>query len=158
HRDIQPHNIVFRPAQKDNFLKITNFRKSIIYWNVIENDVIYVPCESREQQGSRNYQAPEIYGDPNNEEFDPIIADTWSYGAVIYYMVSKQYPYNVDDIRSDDLDKEIADNVDKLTILSTNGKDLLKAILKVNATERMPIGFIEKSSWFIDAKRVSDFC
>nr|XP_046909891.1 CBL-interacting protein kinase 2-like isoform X1 [Dermatophagoides farinae] len=152
HRDIQPHNIMLRPAQKDNFLKITNFHKSIIYWNVTENDVIYVQCEPKDKQGDKNYQAPEIYGDPSKEEFDPIIADTWSYGAVIHFMGSKQYPYNVGS-KSDDLDKEIADNVDKLKSLSKDGKDLLKAILKANASERMPIGLIEKSSWFNDAKR-----
>lgn len=152
HRDIQPINILLRPAQKDNFIKITNFRKAIIYWDVSENDVIYTPCEPKENQNNKNYQAPEIYGDPSKEEFDPIKADTWSFGAVVFFMISKEYPYNVGS-KSDDLEKEIADNVDKLSV-AASGKELLKGVLKANAEERMPIGFIEKSAWLAEAKKV----
>lgn len=59
-------------------VKITNFRRAIVYWNVEENDIIFLACQPAEQQASdgANYQAPETYGDPAKENFDPIVADT----------------------------------------------------------------------------------
>ena len=73
-----------REASKYNMIKITNFRQAIVYWNPTTADINFLPCLPAEQQASdgANYQAPECYGDPAKEQFDPIIADTWSYGGV----------------------------------------------------------------------------
>ena len=137
-------------------LKITNFRQAIVYWSVMDNDVSFLPCLPAEQQASdgANYQAPEVYGDPSQEDFDPIVADTWSYGAVIYFMASKKYPYDPTK-QSDDLEAEIQSNAARTPSLSDSGRNLVGNILRTNAGERIPIGFIEKSSWFEKAKNVS---
>ena len=158
HRDIQPKNLVLREATEFNQLKLTNFRKAIVYWSIENNDVAFLPCWQEEQQpiDGINYQAPEVYGDPNNEQFDPIIADTWSYGTVIYFMITQKYPYDPT-IQSDNVQKQIEDNVSKVKNLSKVGKELLDNILNTNTTKRMPIGFIDKSVWFEKAKYVGIF-
>lgn len=78
HRDIHPKNLVLRPANKYNLLKISNFRKAAVYWDISSNDVTFIPCLPAKQQASDgdNYQAPECYGDSKTEEFDPIIGSS----------------------------------------------------------------------------------
>ena len=60
HREIHPKNLVLRQATKYNSLKISNFRKSVIYWSIEDNDVNYVPCIPSSQQASdgQNFEAP----------------------------------------------------------------------------------------------------
>lgn len=157
HRDIQPKNLVLRPAGKNYLIKICNFRKAIVYWNITENDITFLPClPVKDQSKGESYQAPEVFGNSNKEEFDPIVADTWSYGAVLYFMASQKYPYNVSKT-GDNIEKEIQENVKKLPEIKDSGKELVGNILKTNAAERMPIGFIEKSAWFSQAKKVGCF-
>ena len=155
HRDIKPKNLVLRPTTEFNLLKIANFRKAIIYWSIEDNDVIFIPCLPAKQQATdgANFQAPEVYGDSNKEEFDPIVADTWSFGAVIHFMSSKKYPYDPTK-QSNNIVEEIQKNIKNQTILSDDGKQLLSEVLQTNAAERMPIGFIEKCPWFESIKQV----
>ena len=156
HREIHPKNLVLRAANEYNVLKISNFRQAVVYWSVADNDVTFIPCVSADQQSSdgNNYQAPEVYGNPKKEEFDPIVADTWSYGAVLYFMATKKYPYDPTK-QSDNLDEEIQASVKKISAFSDEGKDLVSCLLRTNTGERMPIGFVEKSPWFEGAKKVS---
>ena len=124
-----------------------------------DNDVAFLPCvaESKQSSDGANYQAPETYGNPKKEEFDPIVADTWSFGAVIYYMATKKYPYDPTK-QSDNLEEEIQGNVKKMSAVTDTGRDLVSNILRTNTGERIPIGFVEKSPWFDVAKKVSAWC
>ena len=155
HRDIHPKNMVLRAAKEYNFLKISNFRQAVVYWNVQDNDVIFISCQPAKQQSSdgENFQAPEVYGDAKREQFDPIIADTWSFGACIYFCATKKYPYNPSK-QSDNLDEEIQGNVKKMAVLSDQGKELVGNTLRTNTGERIPVGFVDKSAWFNMAKNV----
>ena len=155
HRQIHPKNLVLREATKYNLLKLTNFEKAILYWSVDNNEVIFIPCVDAKEQANdgKNYQSPEIYGNSNEERFDPIKADTWSYGSVIYKMATKKYPYHPKK-QSNDLEEEIQKKVKKVSILSSKGKDLLGCILRTNAAERIPIGLIGNDSWFDIPKNV----
>lgn len=155
HRDISPKSIVLGPAKEYNALKITNFRKAVIYFNVDEADIQYQPCLAAEQQAKdgNNYQAPEVYGDPKKEEYDPVIADTWAFGAVLFFMAAKKYPYDPAKT-SPNLEEEIQGAVKGLK-LADDGKELFGSMLRTNAGERIPIGFVGKSSWFEKAKMVS---
>lgn len=165
-------------------LKISNFRRAVVYWDVEKNDVTFLPCLPVEEQKSKiegtgspgTFQAPECYGDPAKEAFDPIIADTWSYGAVLFFMAvggtaagsgqgsaaatsgsastnPRRYPYDPAK-SSKDLEAEVQASVQSLGGLSAPGKALLSELLKTNATERMPHGHIERSEWFEVAKNV----
>lgn len=155
HREVHPKNLVLRAANEYNVLKISNFRQAVVYWSVQDNDITYIPCLPAKQQSSdgENFQPPEVYGDPKREEYDPIIADTWSFGAVIYFMATKKYPYNPTK-QSDNLEEEIQNNVKKMPVLSDQGKELVGNTLRTNAGERIPVGFVEKTSWFESAKKV----
>ena len=187
--DISPKNLVLRPAAKPyHMLKISNFRRAVVYWDVEKNDVSFLPCLPVEEQKSKvegtgspgTFQAPECYGDPAKEAFDPIIADTWSYGAVLFFMAvggtaagsgqgsaaatsgsaaastnPRRYPYDPAK-SSKDLEAEVQASVQSLGGLSAPGKALLSELLKTNATERMPHGHIERSEWFEVAKNVRE--
>lgn len=157
--DIAPRNLVLRQAVKYNVLKITGFRKAIIYWNIETSDIAWASCLPAEQQATdgANYQAPEVYSEnPEKEAFDPVVADTWSYGAVIYFMGSKgKYPYKPEQ-QVEDLEKEIQANVKKVPkVLSKKGKQLLGSLLCTNTNKRIPFGLVESSPWFKAAKQVN---
>lgn len=113
HRQINPKSLVLRAANKFNVLKLSNFRKAIVYWSIEDNDIKYQPCIEASKMASEgeSFQAPEVYGDPKKEgsgiyianlffylyfylEFDPVIADTFSFGAILYYMATKKYPFD----------------------------------------------------------------
>lgn len=154
HRAIHPKNILLKPAQNDYFIKISNFKSAIIYWSIENNNVIFQPCIDPSKQTGPNYQAPEIYGNEQTEVFDPIIADTWSLGALIFCMVSrKQYPYKIGQ-KSANLDEEINNNINNLNV-SNVCKELLKELLTSDASARIPIGNVESSKWFNEAKKVN---
>ncbi len=143
-----------------NLLKITNFNRAIIYWSVEENDVAFQPCHPADQQAKDaqgSLQAPECYGDPSKEEYDPVVADTWSYGAVLFFMATggeKTSPYDATR-QSANLEEEVQGAVKAVAgIVEPAGKELLGGLLKTNAGERIPHGFIGKSEWFEKAKKV----
>ena len=129
------------------WLKLTGFKQAIIYWDVNNNDIQFCPCWPIEKQNEHgpNFQPPEVYGNPETEQFDPIQADIWSYGANIYYMLVKQYPYNVTD-PYDNIDEEIWHNIVKAK-LTDDCKSFLFALMRGNANDRMPFDFIEGHPW-----------
>lgn len=95
----------------------------------------------------------QVYGDATREYFDPIKSDTWSYGAVIYYMARKKYPYKPKKTY-ENLDKRLSQKVAQSSF-SDSGKELMLSLLRTNADKRLPIGLIEKDVWFKKAKNVS---
>lgn len=126
-----------------------------------ENDIAFQPCLPAEQQAKdseRFPQAPECYGDPSKEEFDPVVADTFSYGAVLFFMAtSGAKPVYDASKQSTNLEEEIQAAVKEVAGVSDPGKELLGNILKTNAGERIPHGFIGKSGFFEKAKMVRKF-
>ena len=91
HRNICPKYVLL--SHKDLSIRLTGFHRSITYWNVVKDDVYRFPCLERKSK-KPDFQAPEVFGNGNTEEFDPILADTWSFGAVIFFCVKKTYPYD----------------------------------------------------------------
>ena len=136
HRAIAPwHLLVFNVGSettgggKDSSscftIKVTGFRAAIIYYDDKRDDIHYQPCTPLPKRTSNNnsnsnsssgklpeFQAPETYGDPVTEEFDPVagrkvvflpehsntvfsfLADVWSFGATLYYLLCCRYPYH----------------------------------------------------------------
>src|SRR5699024_9053382 len=86
-------------------------------------------------------QYPIMYAD----YFSHLQADIWSYGATIYYMLVKQYPYNVND-PYDNIDEEIWHNIVK-NALSDDCKAFIYALTRGNANDRMPFDFVENHPW-----------
>lgn len=167
HRDISPTHLVIQPqASGEVWCKLTGFKNSIIYWDMSANDIAYCQCWPVERQAAdgANFQPPEVYGDQAKERFDPIQADIWSYGANVYFMLVKSYPYNVTGkfivYRSilinfllcsladcfEDIDQEIWHNIVKNS-LSDDCKDFIYALTRANANDRMPFDFVENHPW-----------
>lgn len=95
HRSICPSHILV--CHQDLRVKITGFRFSIIYWNPDKEDINYQPCLSASKRNLKDpeFQALEVYGDPDTEEFDPITADIWSLGASIFFALTGKYPFDI---------------------------------------------------------------
>jgi serine/threonine protein kinase len=138
HRSLQPKHVLL--THKDLRAKISGFANSVIYWDPTKEDIKNCPCLALDTRptDAPTYQAPEVYGDPSKEEFDPIVADVWSLGATFYYMFTKAYPY---DFASADANavSQIQPNVDQIQGLSAEGKKLLAEMLKPMAVERKHI-------------------
>lgn len=93
HRSIEPAHIFIRSIKPIN-ARLSGFRMSIIYWDPIRDDINTQPCFDPPASPTPEFFAPESYGDPATEEFDPINADLWSYGATLFYLLTKSYPYD----------------------------------------------------------------
>lgn len=158
HRDISPTHLVIQPqSSSEVWCKLTGFKEAIIYWDIAANDIAYCQCWPAERQATdgANFQPPEVYGDPSKEQFDPLMADAWSYGANIYYMVFKTYPYNVTE-PYENIDEEIWANIVKGSF-SEDCKNFIYALTRGNANDRMPFDFVENHSWIKANSVVSAF-
>ena len=93
HRAIAPRHVLV--LHQDMRVKLTGFRSAIIYYNEKKDDINYQPCIELDKRKEGDYQAPEVFGNPSNEEFDPIVADIWSFGCSMYNFVSMKYPFAV---------------------------------------------------------------
>lgn len=78
HRDISPIHLVVQPQHNGEvWLKLTGFNCAIIYWDCQTNDIHFCPCLPLEQmtEGGCTFQPPEVYGNAETEQYDPILAD-----------------------------------------------------------------------------------
>lgn len=147
HRSIQPKHVLL--STKELKVKLTGFEMSAIYWDQHKEDIRNIACLPIDQRPSDpnavSYQAPEVYGDPTKEEFDPLVADVWSLGATVYYMFAKQYPYDV--TKPDTIAKDINNNVQQMQGISADGKRVVNEMLKAAATERKHIDKLVSDPW-----------
>lgn len=148
HRAIKPKNILLN--HKELSVRLTGFKNAVVYWNVAKEDISNLPClpvSSKNRSNEPDFQAPEVFGNDEREEFDPIKADLFSYGAVIFSMITIfDYPYNwkVDNMKVED---EIRNSVQKLDI-SEEGKSFLNSLLTTNAIVRLTFDKINSNPWF----------
>ncbi len=72
--------------------------------------------------------APEIIN--SNKSYSK--SDIWSLGIIIYYMLFKEYPFNINEIKKGDFDKK------NLKLIEDNIlNDLIEKMLKINLNERL---------------------
>ena len=159
HRNIAPNHLVVKAMGDETWIKLTGFKHSIVYWDINTNDVQYCQCWPTTQQKSdgANFQAPEVYGDPATEFYDPIIADIWSYGANIYFMLAQQYPFNINE-PYENLDEEIWHNIVNINNISSSCKSFCYNLLRTNSNNRIPFDFIIKDPWMKQNTSVSSIC
>ncbi len=82
HQDIKPDNIII---SSDGIVKIVDFGST----RIPGIEEITTPIERNTLVGTVNYIAPEYYqGHKGNNQ-----SDIYSLGVLIYYLLSKQYPY-----------------------------------------------------------------
>lgn len=123
HRDIKPENILL---DHNNFVKLIDFGLSSFYQ---KNEKLMTSC------GSPCYAAPEMLVE---KAYDPLLADIWSCGIVLYAMVCGFLPF--EDKSTKVLYKKIEEGVyEEPKHLSLVVKDLLKKILQIDPAKRITI-------------------
>jgi len=138
HRDIKPENILLFDG---NMIKFADFGLSHIKTYI---DSYF--C------GSLAYAAPEVlYGNP----YDGKLADIWSCGVVLYYMLFGVLPF-VDESYSC-LKGKIQRGLCEIPTLEHGLTDLLKGILCVEPSERYTLERI-KSHPFLRAGLPEEYC
>ena len=123
HRDIKPENILL---DHNNFVKLIDFGLSSFYQ---KNEKLMTSC------GSPCYAAPEMLVE---KAYDPLLADIWSCGIVLYAMVCGFLPF--EDKSTKVLYKKIEEGVyEEPKHLSLVVKGLLKKILQIDPAKRITI-------------------
>ncbi|UXI22627.1 hypothetical protein NH340_JMT08570 [Sarcoptes scabiei] len=147
HRSITPHYIMI--AHRDPIrVKLTGFKSAIIYWNLKRETVQLIPCVSLTKKPKQpEYQAPEVYGDPDSEAFDPIYADIWSLGATIYFVLTRKYPYDFS-MENPKLEEEIRSNVKRIK-LSKRCRNFLRQTLCTDSEKRIKFDFLSRHHWIM---------
>lgn len=160
HRDLKPEHLVVQryESSSDPCLKLTGFKRALIYWDTAAVDILYCPCQPTEQtpadNGATNFQPLEMYGNPQTEQYDPVLADQWSYGANVFFMLSRKYPLS-SGTPVEQLEAEVGRNVAALSGVSEHGKAFLAALLRINANNRMPFDFVVTHPWLTGKQTVS---
>ena len=127
HSDIKPSNILFDQYGR---VKIADFGLSI---NVDENQ------KSRIFSGSTPYMAPEILA---KKPFDPMIADIWALGVMLYQMVFGTIPW----IGKDSREIKTSITMCHYSLPFTNNclRGIIKKILVISPNQRPSIFQIQK--------------
>lgn len=139
--DVKPHNIMFK-YENCIGLKIIDFGCSR---NLNHNGFSYGFC------GTPIYCAPEVW----NKNIT-IMADSWSVGILIYYLLSKRYPFwNTDetqyisDLTLHAVKKDIFErNIVDLDLIPKNAADLIRKLLEKDPEYRITCEDALNHSWF----------
>ncbi|XP_074036161.1 ovarian-specific serine/threonine-protein kinase Lok isoform X3 [Leptinotarsa decemlineata] len=135
-----PGNILLSTTDTKTLLKITDFGLSFLLMGYEE--VMKTVC------GTLFYIAPEILN-PTIKEYNSQV-DIWSLGVILFYMLSKQLPFQSNDRAS--LARLIINGKYSMKEpiwyeISFQAKDLIAKMLKVNSKERINIHDILSHSW-----------
>ncbi|UXI21622.1 Aldehyde dehydrogenase family 3 member B1 [Sarcoptes scabiei] len=145
HNNLQP-----RFVKIDQFanLHLTGFFDSMVYWSIDNCSVMCFPCQPLTERNftTPDFKAPEVYGDPLREQYDPIMADIWSYGAIIYFVFTGHYPHDYR-ILNPEIEYELNQNVRAMSI-SASGQDFLANLLTTQVGIRLNFDKIIKHAWF----------
>ena len=134
HRDLKPENLLLDKNKK--CIKLVDFGLGRFY-NI--NSKVETAC------GSPCYAPPEML---SKFKYEPIKADIWSLGIVLYAMLAGFLPF--DDENTDNLYKKIIEG--RFVIpnwVSDDGKDILSRIINKDPEKRLTIKEIKKHAWFV---------
>ena len=99
--------------------------------------------------GTLNYIAPEIV---KNTGYDGQLADIWSCGVILYFMLTGQRPFDDESVHKL-LDKIIVGDFkfpsDDVKRISEDAKDLVKGILNPNPRKRFTVDQIRNHPWML---------
>nr|XP_027197357.1 aurora kinase-like [Dermatophagoides pteronyssinus] len=147
HRSLSPRYIMIAHREPVR-VKLAGFRSAMIYWDIRRENVNLVPCVAlADRPPEPEFQAPEVYGDAMTEAFDPVHADIWSFGASIYYILTKKYPYDFSR-ENPRIEEEIQTNV-RQTKTSSQCQNFLSRILCSNADQRIKFDKITGHPWIM---------
>ncbi|KAJ9449200.1 CBL-interacting serine/threonine-protein kinase 24 [Diplonema papillatum] len=140
HRDIKPENCLI---SKDGVLKVADFGLSRLHKGRI--DTLDEKEFATDSVGTLSYAAPEVLNGPYNA----FKADLWSVGVVVFVMLTGKFPFGSKGYT----DSQIREDIRKGKInrfpssLSEESKDLILALIRVEADTRLSIEGILKHVW-----------
>lgn len=166
HRDFKPENLMldeknhlkvidfgtaafFETSTNKSFYKrVMSILKSISYTD--SNDNSNYTAERQSFVGTVLYMCPEMV---SNSQCGPE-GDFWALGVLIYQMLTKEYPFDGNNIQLYEMIQNI--QIKYPDSMDSNAKDLIGKILKVNPKERLGCG-PKGSSHDLDAQKNHPF-
>lgn len=143
HRDIKPQNIMIYSQEKDSNNNNDLYLVKIIDFGTAK---FFKGKQDYEAVGSRHFVAPEVIKGEYNEK-----CDLWSTGVVLYYLITKTFPFNGENI------DQILENIDKNNIdknhpllmeKSEELRDLINKLLEKNIDKRISAKEALVHKWF----------
>ena len=132
HRDLKPENLLL---SEKNIIKISDFGLSTFY---SKDNYLHTAC------GTPSYSPPEMLEGLN---YNGEAADIWSCGIILYAMLCGALP--ITESKENIIMEKIRKHEYKIPdYLSSDAKDILNNILKINPNERYNISDIKKHRWF----------
>jgi 5'-AMP-activated protein kinase catalytic alpha subunit len=139
HRDLKPENLLLDKDKK--VLKLVDFGLGRFFE---DSQQIDTAC------GSPCYAPPEML---NKKQYDPIKADVWSLGIVLFAMVAGYLPF--DNENTEILYKKIVEGKFKMPAwVSGELQDLLEKIIQTDPLERISLDQISQHSWCVKNQRL----
>jgi serine/threonine protein kinase len=128
HKDLKPDNIFIDPDTDDVTL-IDFGLSSQIHDNQLDNSF----------SGSPLYMPPEVL---NRESYDPVVADVWSLGVILYEMLIGSNPWSA----AENLEEliEIVSQIDYPSFLSNDAVGLLTGMLAFQPSRRDTLPVLKK--------------
>ena len=147
HLNINVDNVMVNVEYDSKVIKIGNFYYSKFINNNKNDGNIIV----NEEFDDMSCVSPEIY---MHLPFKPEMADVWSCGVILYYLIYKKLPFcNGGDstINKEALIKGNVDyNSNNNIIISDEVKDLISKMLESDQHKRISLEEVIKHKWFID--------
>jgi len=136
HRDLKPQNILIdRRASRSGLLEI---RISDFGHSKLVNDGYE---RAQTQVGTPKYWAPEV-ADCNIQSYDQRV-DLWSLGVLLFVMLEGRYPFD----GCDDVVDDVPFSEDSR--LSSEGKDLVRKLIRLRPQERLPLDKCLTHPWVL---------
>nr|XP_006821730.1 PREDICTED: testis-specific serine/threonine-protein kinase 5-like [Saccoglossus kowalevskii] len=137
HGDVTTYNILLNEHYQ---IKLSDFKFS--------TEVKYQGCICAKYHGTYGFVPPEVI---DRKPYDPIIADIWSLGCVLFKMISKRFPfscqtdYNIDALRQ--LMTKAPQWPNSQRNYSKQLRRLIKSMLTINPKHRIDLDGISNCSW-----------
>lgn len=143
HRDLKCENILL--SQRMN-IKLADF--GFARYCTEQNGQ---PILSRTYCGSAAYAAPEVVG---GHPYDPMLADVWSLGVILFIMLNKKMPFddrNASKLLKDQLARKYVYRKKYVDHISDQAKELVRVLLEPETSVRWDLKEILNCSWLLES-------